>query len=205
LQISQPTINRDITYLRQQARENIKKYIDERLPEEYEKCLVGLNAITKEAWNTANNTEDKQEKIHALSLAKECYSMKLDLLTNASVVDDAIRFVSQKSKEMVKSAFGIVVTQWVDGMVQILYAEEFHRPDYNEMLSTVYSLMSKYDIDMVYVDGANPSFIKSLKLQIGEDPDYDKVIARYKSEGLGDATKDMKIVPVNFNKEHKSI
>jgi hypothetical protein len=24
-----------------------KKYIDERLPEEYEKCLVGLNAITK--------------------------------------------------------------------------------------------------------------------------------------------------------------
>ena len=28
-----------------------------------------------------------------------CYSMKLDLLTNATVVDDAIRFVSQKSKD----------------------------------------------------------------------------------------------------------
>src|SRR5919202_1324739 len=67
-QISQPTINRDLTYLRQQARENIKRYIDERLPEEYEKCLVGLNAITKEAWNTAANTEDKREKIQALSL-----------------------------------------------------------------------------------------------------------------------------------------
>ena len=65
-----------------------------RLPEEYEKCLVGLNAITKEAWNTAHNTEDKREKIQALSLAKECYSMKLDLLTNATVVDDAIRFIS---------------------------------------------------------------------------------------------------------------
>jgi len=99
LQISQPTINRDITYLRQQAKTNIKRYIDERLPEEYEKCLVGLNAITKEAWNTAQNTEDKREKIQALSLAKECYSMKLDLLTNATVVDDAIRFVSQKSRD----------------------------------------------------------------------------------------------------------
>jgi hypothetical protein len=44
-----------------------------------------LNAITKEAWNTAVNTEDKREKIQALSLAKECYSMKLDLLTNATV------------------------------------------------------------------------------------------------------------------------
>jgi predicted subunit of tRNA(5-methylaminomethyl-2-thiouridylate) methyltransferase len=96
-------VNRDISYLRQQAKSNIKRYVDERLPEEYEKCLVGLNAITKEAWNTAQNTEDKREKIQALSLAKECYSMKLDLLTNATVVDDAIRFVSQKSKENLKS------------------------------------------------------------------------------------------------------
>jgi hypothetical protein len=42
------------------------------------------------------STEDK------ISLAKECYSMKLELLTNATVVDDAIRFVSQKSKEKLK-------------------------------------------------------------------------------------------------------
>jgi hypothetical protein len=104
LQISQPTINRDISYLRQQAKHNIKRYIDERLPEEYEKCLVGLNAITREAWNTAQSIEDKREKIQALSLAKECYSMKLDLLTNATVVDDAIRFVFDKSKEKIESS-----------------------------------------------------------------------------------------------------
>src|SRR5437763_6021964 len=97
-------VNRDISYLRNQAKTNIKRYIDERLPEEYEKCLVGLNAITREAWNTAQNTEDKREKIQALSLAKECYSMNLDLLTNATVVEDAIRFVSQKSTERIKSS-----------------------------------------------------------------------------------------------------
>jgi predicted transcriptional regulator len=99
LQVSNGTVNKDLWILRQQAKANIKKYIDERLPEEYEKCLVGLNAITKEAWNTAQQTEDKREKIQALSLAMECYSMKLDLLTNAAVVDDAIRFVSDKSKD----------------------------------------------------------------------------------------------------------
>ena len=66
--------------------------------------------------------------------------------------------------------------------------------------------MAKYQIDKVYIDGANPSFIKSLKLQIGEDADYDKVIARYRSEGLGDSwSKNMKIIPVNFNKEHKAM
>src|SRR5690242_8176626 len=88
LQISESTISRDLDYLREQSKHNIKRYIDERLPEEYEKCLMGLTAITKEAWNTAANTEDKREKIQALSLAKECYSMKLELLTNATVVDD---------------------------------------------------------------------------------------------------------------------
>jgi predicted transcriptional regulator len=100
LQISNGTVNKDLFILRQQAKENIKRYIDERLPEEYEKCLVGLNAITKEAWNTAHNTEDKREKIQALSLAKEYYSMKLDLFTNATVVDDAIRFVSSSPKRI---------------------------------------------------------------------------------------------------------
>src|SRR5919198_645314 len=81
LQVGLATVNRDISYLRDQAKNNIKKYIDERLPEEYER-----------------------EKIQALSLAKDCYSMRLDLLTNATVVDDAIRFVSSKSKEKIKSA-----------------------------------------------------------------------------------------------------
>ena len=104
--ISQPTINRDLSFLREQSKSNIKRYIDERLPEEYEKCLVGLNAILREAWNTSQQTEDKREEIQALSLAKQCYSMKLDLFTNATVVDDAIRFVKQKSKdnEKVKSS-----------------------------------------------------------------------------------------------------
>jgi hypothetical protein len=55
--------------------------------------------------------------------------------------------------------------------------------------------MSKYNVHKVYIDGANPSFIKSLKIQMGEDADYDKVIALYRAEKLGHATKDMKIVP----------
>src|SRR6476660_10493324 len=102
-QVDSSIVSRDVSYLRQQAKQNIKKYIDERLPEEYEKCLVGLTSILREAWNAASNTEDKREKIQALSLAKECYGMKLDLLTNATVVDDAIRFVSQKTAGNIQS------------------------------------------------------------------------------------------------------
>jgi hypothetical protein len=69
--------------------------------------LIGLNAITREAWNTAANTEDKREKIQALSLAKECYSMKLDLLTNATVVDDAISLRNSK-RILIRHPVGVI-------------------------------------------------------------------------------------------------
>jgi DNA-binding transcriptional regulator LsrR (DeoR family) len=97
LQVDRSTICRDVDYLRQQAKENITKYIDERLPEEYEKCLVGLNSILKEAWMMSQTESIKGDKIRALSLAKECYAMKLELLTNATVVDDATRFVASNA------------------------------------------------------------------------------------------------------------
>jgi hypothetical protein len=100
LQISVSTISRDISFLRDQAKANVRKYINETLPEEYEKCLVGLTAILREAWNTATNAADKREKIQALALAKECYSMKLDLLTNATVIDDAVRFAERGMEKL---------------------------------------------------------------------------------------------------------
>ena len=65
----------------------------------HEKCLVGLTSILKKAWTATQDTEDKREKIQALSLAKECYSMKLELLTNSTVVEDAIRFVASESEK----------------------------------------------------------------------------------------------------------
>jgi predicted transcriptional regulator len=70
LQISESTISRDLDHLRQQSKHNIRRYIDERLPEEYEKCLVGLNAITKESWDTANQTEDKKRKDRGIVISQ---------------------------------------------------------------------------------------------------------------------------------------
>jgi hypothetical protein len=106
LQVSLGTVNKDLSYLRSQSRQKIRKYIDETLPEEYEKCLVGITSILKEAWTTSQNTEiNKREKIQALSLAKECYSMKLDLLTNATVVNDAMKFVSDHNSNYKKLVY----------------------------------------------------------------------------------------------------
>jgi hypothetical protein len=48
------------------------------------------------------------------------------------------------------------------------------------MIQRVWELYMKYqfdgNVDRIYVDGANPSFIRSLKLALGEREDYEKVI-----------------------------
>jgi hypothetical protein len=95
------------------------------------------------------------------------------------------------------SSFGIVVTQFVDGQVQILHAEEYKRPDFNEMLSNAWDLIVKYTVQKIYIDGANPSFIKSLKMQWGERSDYENVKKEHRQY--------MIVEPVNFNQEHKEM
>ena len=110
------------------------------------------------------------------------------------------------------SAFGIVITRFVDGKVQILYADQFERPDFNQMVQKVWELYMKFQfdgsVDRIYVDGANPSFIRSLKLIIGEREDYEKVIEQrrtFSTKLWQDIETMMTIVPVNFAKEHKDM
>jgi len=60
------------------------------------------------------------------------------------------------------SSFGIVITQLADNQVQVLYADEFQRPDFNDMLNVSMELVYKYQVQKIYIDAANPSFIRSL-------------------------------------------
>lgn len=57
-----------------------KNTLTKDLSEEYEKCMVDSTSILKEAVKSAINAQNKRERIQVLSLAKECYTMKLVLL-----------------------------------------------------------------------------------------------------------------------------
>jgi cobalamin biosynthesis Mg chelatase CobN len=99
LQVDKSIISRDIQYLRWQSKENIKKYVDERLPEEYKKTLTGLTVILKEMWAASDKALDTKEKVLALSLAKKIYDMRINLLTNASTPDTAMKFISELKED----------------------------------------------------------------------------------------------------------
>jgi hypothetical protein len=59
------------------------------------------------------------------------------------------------------------------------------------------NLIVKYTVQKIYIDGANPSFIKSLKMQWGERSDYENVPKEQK--------QFMKVEPVNFNQGQRNI
>ncbi|MGC1131526.1 MAG: hypothetical protein WA941_01785 [Nitrososphaeraceae archaeon] len=102
------------------------------------------------------------------------------------------------------SNFGIVGTQGVDQQIQVIFAEEFERPDFNEMIWLVAKLMQQYGYVRVYIDGANPSFIRSLKRMIGEDEHYEKY-TKEQMERNARYMYSMKVFPVNFSTKHKEM
>lgn len=58
----------------------------------------------------ANADSDKRERMQALALAKECYAMKLDLLSSATVIDRAVKFVENHSNQNLGTGFD--TTKW---------------------------------------------------------------------------------------------
>ena len=111
LQMDKSIISRDLAYLRQQAQDNLKMHIQDKLPEEYQKCIVGINQVLKICWDIVNKSRnvdnnsgqtftitDNKTVLQALALINDCNKYKMDLTTNGVVITDAIRFV-QTNKE----------------------------------------------------------------------------------------------------------
>jgi predicted transcriptional regulator len=45
LHVTQPTVNKDLARLRQQARDNLQHHIHETIPAEYQKAMNSLNQV----------------------------------------------------------------------------------------------------------------------------------------------------------------
>src|SRR5215213_8469530 len=96
LQVDLTAVNRDIQFLRQQAQENLQKHIHEVVPEEYQKCMVGMKRNLKQTLEIAETTADPKTKLQARAIANDCYKYIMDLTTNGVVITDAIKYVQGK-------------------------------------------------------------------------------------------------------------
>jgi hypothetical protein len=72
------------------------------------------------------------------------------------------------------------------------------------MLNVVMELVNKHQVQKIFIDAANPSFIRSLKMAIGDKEDYESQIAYYKKMKWN-WHNHMIVIPVSFNVEHKEM
>ena len=101
LQISQPSVNRDLAYIARHAQENLKTHIQHTLPLEFKRCINGINQVLKQAWQISQSSEvKKEERLAALSLASNCYKFIMELATNGVVITDAIKYVNGKMEHL---------------------------------------------------------------------------------------------------------
>jgi predicted transcriptional regulator len=99
LQVSEASISSDMQYLRNQAKESIKEYATEYLPEQYQVCLTALDEIIKRAFDILETSEDNREKLQAMELFKDTHLVKLELLSNATTIDSALQFIRTKQEQ----------------------------------------------------------------------------------------------------------
>ena len=137
LQISLGTVNKDLSYLRHRAQDNLKTHIQNKLPEEYQNCMVGINQVLKICWEIVNKFKkvdndngngqtvtitDNKTVLQALALINDCNKYKMDLTTNGVVITDAIKFV-QINKEKLTTAMSAKENNG---------SKESKEPDYDE-------------------------------------------------------------------------
>jgi Trp operon repressor len=87
LHVHKSTISQDCDFLHKQFEENIKKFADEKLPEQVQLAFANYDSVMKSSWEVANSSvADKRMKLQALSQITATQAAKMDLITNVDIV-----------------------------------------------------------------------------------------------------------------------
>jgi len=109
------------------------------------------------------------------------------------------------------SAFGVVLLQVANGRIEVLIAEEYERPRYQDMAEKVIDIirgLNRRNIDpdyldncKIYVDASNPEFITTLKELVGETTrwEYIQDKMQYCKKHNLDLARYMNVIPVPFS------
>jgi orotate phosphoribosyltransferase-like protein len=120
LQVSRPTITRDVEYLRQQAKENMKNHIAD-LPFNIKQATNGLNKLISMLYDIQDldimKAQGRQASDHvrvmAIGLIKDCIKEKIEILTSQGAVNHALDFV-EKTNQQIKEQFNEDMQQVIE-------------------------------------------------------------------------------------------
>ena len=109
MKIPYQTLYQDLTFMRQEAKDQIDSYIS-HLPFEVRIAVDGLNKILYNLYAIQDigiaKIEDRHvsdtSRIQALSTMKDVIKMKMDILTNTTTLSQALEFIEDRKSEIRK-------------------------------------------------------------------------------------------------------
>jgi DNA-binding transcriptional regulator LsrR (DeoR family) len=105
LNVSEPTVSRDIQFLNRQAQENLKFHVERRIPFEIEKCYIGLNLVLRKAFEITNLESAKiSEKVAALQVILTTYDKMWEIISGRPVLREVIEKFKMKQKQLEEAA-----------------------------------------------------------------------------------------------------
>lgn len=98
LHMSQPTVSRDIHYIRKEICKNSENY-GEHLFEVYRNNLQGLDEMIKKLWMIVDSPKtDSKEKIKAIMLIGQYYRERLELVGDEKSLNQKVKYMEDAKR-----------------------------------------------------------------------------------------------------------
>ena len=157
--------------------------------------FFSTNAVMK---NVVNKELAAELEFNPFYFHKDIESVNQDMyFPKALGIDPG--FGSNPAKD-IGSYTGLCLTQYRNGRIEVMFATVLIQPNYDELVRIVDRIITKTNTTKVYVDGSNPSLVKSIKNTIGEYPNYNEYDKETMERKIGGS---MVVCPIAFGAKTK--
>jgi DNA-binding Lrp family transcriptional regulator len=99
LNISEPTVSRDVKSLKDQGQKELETHIQERLPFEYASAMTGINNVLKRTSEILDQATDTKVKLEAMKLLMDLYKPVMSMAHDGGIIEQAMKRVKGLERE----------------------------------------------------------------------------------------------------------
>lgn len=95
LNVSEPTVSRDIRALRDRSKKELETHLQDKLPFEYARAMEGINATLKRVSEMLEEAKDPKTKIECMKLQMELWKSVMSLATDGGIIQRATKVIME--------------------------------------------------------------------------------------------------------------
>jgi DNA-binding Lrp family transcriptional regulator len=131
LNVSEPTVSRDIRYLKDKAKKELEIHFQEKLPFEYARALAGINATLSRVSELLKEAKDPKTKIECMKLQMDLWKSVMSMATDGGIIQRAMAVIERLGSSTGETKLQNNSLQ-SDGDLQTIVTEESSNDEQDE-------------------------------------------------------------------------